>query len=107
VRVVGALGGNALLRRGEALDQRTQRRHAAAAAAALAQGETLREATPEDLAALALPAGSMGPKAEAAGQFAVRTGRRAAIGSLTDAAALVASGAGTRVRMSASPLGIR
>jgi carbamate kinase len=73
----------------------------------LVDGETLREATPEDLAALALPAGSMGPKAEAAGQFAMRTGGRAAIGSLTDAAALVAGSAGTQVRTSASPLRIR
>src|SRR3954451_24438179 len=36
MRIVVALGGNALLRRGEPLDQETQRRNAGAAAAALA-----------------------------------------------------------------------
>src|SRR5204862_2183840 len=36
MRIVAALGGNALLRRDEALDHETQRRNARAAAAALA-----------------------------------------------------------------------
>ena len=36
MRIVAALGGNALLRRGEPLDQQTQRRNAGVAAAALA-----------------------------------------------------------------------
>jgi carbamate kinase len=71
----------------------------------LVGGEVLRTATPEDLEALELPAGSMGPKAAAAGQFASRTGRRAAIGSLADAVGLVAGRAGTQVRMSRAALG--
>jgi carbamate kinase len=64
----------------------------------LVDGELLAAVTPADLEALALPAGSMGPKAAAAGQFVARAGGRAAIGSLTDAAALVAGSAGTQVR---------
>jgi carbamate kinase len=64
----------------------------------LVDGRALEIATPSELGALDLPAGSMGPKAAAAGQFATRTGRRAAIGSLTDAAPLVAGRAGTQVR---------
>ena len=54
--------------------------------------------TPEQLRALDLPAGSMGPKADAAAQFAQQTGRRAAIGALADAAELAAGRAGTQVR---------
>jgi carbamate kinase len=73
----------------------------------LVGGEVLAAATPDDLEALELPAGSMGPKAAAAGQFASRAGRRAAIGSLTDAAALVAGSAGTQVRASPAILRIR
>ena len=57
-------------------------------------------ATPDELRALALPAGSMAPKAEAAARFVATTGARAAIGRLEDAAALLAGRAGTTVRMS-------
>jgi carbamate kinase len=39
----------------------------------------------------------MGPKAEAAADFVERTGGRAAIGALDDAAAIVRGEAGTRV----------
>jgi carbamate kinase len=70
-------------------------------------GEALPDATPQELEALDLPAGSMGPKADAAARFATNTGRRAAIGSLADAAALVAGRAGTQVRTSAAALRIR
>jgi carbamate kinase len=52
---------------------------------------------PADLRSMRLPAGSMGPKAEAACRFVERTGRRAAIGALEDARALVAGTAGTQV----------
>jgi carbamate kinase len=69
--------------------------------------EVLTAATPEDLGALELSAGSMGPKAAAAGQFAARTGLRAAIGSVTDAAALVAGRTGTQVRASPATLRVR
>lgn len=54
--------------------------------------------TTADLAALALPAGSMGPKVAAACRFVDTTGHVAAIGALEDAAGLVAGRAGTVVR---------
>lgn len=58
----------------------------------------LREATPARLRALHLPAGSMGPKAEACARFVEATGRTAAIGALDDAAAVLAGRSGTLVR---------
>ena len=57
-------------------------------------------ATPDELRALALPAGSMAPKAEAAARFVASTGAQAAIGRLEDAPDLLAGRAGTTVRMS-------
>jgi len=66
----------------------------------LVDGAPLPRATPAELDALDLPAGSMGPKAAAAGQFATRTLRRAAIGSLVAAASLVTGSAGTQVQLS-------
>jgi carbamate kinase len=58
----------------------------------------LRSATPAELRALALPSGSMGPKAEAAARFVEAGGRLAAIGALRDATAALAGKAGTLVR---------
>lgn len=55
-------------------------------------------ATPEDLDRLDLPAGSMGPKVEAAAAFVRNTGGRAVIGSLDDLETIVAGNAGTQVR---------
>jgi carbamate kinase len=49
----------------------------------------IRRASPDGLAARDFAAGSMGPKVEAACKFVQETGARAAIGSITDAAALV------------------
>jgi len=43
------------------------------------------------------PAGSMGPKVDAAIQFVEKTGKRAAIGSLQDIEKIVAGEAGTNV----------
>jgi carbamate kinase len=57
----------------------------------------LTRVTPEELAAYEFPAGSMGPKVEAAARFAAKTGRRAAIGSLADIAGIAAGTAGTNV----------
>jgi carbamate kinase len=57
----------------------------------------LSHVTPEELKAYSFPAGSMGPKVQAASQFAERTGKRAAIGSLEDIARIVAGQAGTNV----------
>lgn len=62
-----------------------------------ASARRVSRATPADLRALALPAGSMGPKVEAACRFAEATGKIAAIGQLADAEALVAGTAGTTV----------
>jgi carbamate kinase len=53
--------------------------------------------TPSELEALALPAGSMGPKAEAAMTFVRHTGRRAAIGTLAELGRVVAWERGTRI----------
>jgi carbamate kinase len=50
-----------------------------------------------ELLELDLPAGSMGPKAEAAAWFVRHTGGRAAIGRLGDAGAVLAGDAGTMV----------
>jgi carbamate kinase len=55
--------------------------------------------TPDELAVLDLPAGSMGPKVQAAVDFARRTGNEAVIGSLGDIADIVAGKAGTRVKV--------
>lgn len=53
--------------------------------------------TPDELRAHPFPAGSMGPKVQAAIQFVERTGQRAAIGSLEDIEQIVAGTAGTNV----------
>jgi carbamate kinase len=53
--------------------------------------------TPKELASYEFAAGSMGPKVEAATRFVTKTGRRAAIGSLADIAAIVAGDAGTNL----------
>lgn len=55
-------------------------------------------ATPAELRALQAPAGSMGPKVDAASRFAEATGGLAAIGRLDDAEALLAGTAGTTVQ---------
>jgi carbamate kinase len=59
---------------------------------------TLRTACPAALRELALPAGSMGPKAEAAARFVEAGGRLATICALEDATAALAGKAGTLVR---------
>lgn len=55
-------------------------------------------ATPAGLRAGDFPAGSMGPKVEAACRFVERTGGRAVIGSLDELGALLAGRAGTQIR---------
>ncbi len=57
----------------------------------------IRQATPEQLRARSFPAGSMGPKVEAACRFVEATGRMAAIGRLDAAEALLNRTAGTIV----------
>jgi carbamate kinase len=55
--------------------------------------------TPAELKALPFPAGSMGPKVQAAIQFVEKTGKRCAIGSLEDIERIVAGTAGTNVAL--------
>jgi carbamate kinase len=57
----------------------------------------IRRASPAQMAAYQFPAGSMGPKVEAASRFAEATGKRAAIGALDDLPGIVAGKAGTTV----------
>ena len=57
----------------------------------------IARATPALLRSLSFPAGSMGPKVDAACRFVERTGGVAAIGALPDAEAILAGGAGTTV----------
>jgi carbamate kinase len=57
--------------------------------------------SPVDLRANHFESGSMGPKVEAACRFVEATGRRAAIGALTDAVAIVRGEAGTQVALPA------
>ena len=59
----------------------------------------LDRVTPDELAGLELPAGSMGPKVHAACGFARNTGNEAVIGALTDITKIVEGAAGTRVRL--------
>ncbi|MCV3271485.1 carbamate kinase [Roseobacter sinensis] len=59
----------------------------------------IRHATPAELCAMAFPAGSMGPKVDAACEFAEATGGFAAIGRLSDTIELVAGTRGTRVSL--------
>jgi carbamate kinase len=57
----------------------------------------LERLTPAELRSYNFPAGSMGPKVEAACQFVEKTGKRAAIGSLEEIEEIVAGEAGTNV----------
>ncbi|WP_158888118.1 carbamate kinase [Amycolatopsis anabasis] len=57
----------------------------------------ITEATAQELAALGLPDGSMGPKVEACRRFLAHGGRLAAIGALDEAAAVLTGRAGTRI----------
>lgn len=57
----------------------------------------LDRATPDELEALGLAEGSMGPKVDAAARFVRATGKRAVIGSLDELAAMVEGRAGTVV----------
>lgn len=59
---------------------------------------------PEELRKRDFAEGSMGPKVTAACRFAERTGKRAAIGSLEDAAAVVRGEAGTQVDADATSI---
>ena len=68
------------------------------------QAQGIKRASPDAMRAYDFPAGSMGPKVEAACRFAERTGRVAAIGALKDLPAIVAGTAGTTVTADATAL---
>lgn len=89
MRIVVALGGNALLKRGEPMTHDVQRANIQVAAQALAHGNG------PQVGLLALQASAY--KVAAAVQFVERTGKRAAIGSLADIEQIVAGTAGTNV----------
>src|SRR3954447_25028167 len=57
----------------------------------------IRRTTPAQVADMNLPAGSMGPKVEAAAAFVAKTGRRAAIGTLAELRGVVGGDQGTQV----------
>lgn len=57
----------------------------------------------DELAGMAFPAGSMGPKIEACRRFVTATGRPAAIGALADASAVLAGANGTTVAPERDP----
>lgn len=61
----------------------------------------IHEAHPDELERLGFAAGSMGPKVQAACEFARNTGKVAVIGSLGDIEAIVQGSAGTRVSLAA------
>lgn len=62
----------------------------------------LADVTPDQLAELELPAGSMGPKVHAVVSFVRHTGRRAAIGSLAELDGVVRGTHGTQVAPAAA-----
>jgi carbamate kinase len=64
----------------------------------------IRRATPEALSETEFAAGSMGPKVRAACSFVEETGGLAAIGSISDTAALLRGDAGTTVTLEAAGL---
>lgn len=61
------------------------------------QERALRKARPRDLQAQFFPAGSMGPKVQAACGFALNTGKKALIGSLAQIEEMLAGTAGTEI----------
>ena len=63
--------------------------------------EPITCATPDELRRMQFASGSMGPKVAAACRFVERTGREAAIGSLSDLSAVACGEAGTRIAASA------
>lgn len=64
--------------------------------------KAFRLASPEAMSKYSFPAGSMGPKVEAACHFAETTGKAAAIGALKDLAAITRGEAGTTITKAAS-----
>ena len=63
----------------------------------------IRHATPAQMRGRSFPAGSMGPKVDACCRFVEATGRTAAIGSLSEAEALLHGKAGTIISAFGQP----
>jgi carbamate kinase len=63
----------------------------------LPAARALGEVTPDVLRTMSFPVGSMGPKIDAVCRFVEQTGGQAAVGSLAEAEAVLAGGAGTRI----------
>ncbi|WP_395018638.1 carbamate kinase [Dongia sp.] len=68
------------------------------------EARAIHKASPAAMAQYAFPAGSMGPKVDAACAFARRTGKTAAIGALADIAAIVRGEKGTLIDMRFDPV---
>jgi carbamate kinase len=64
--------------------------------------QAIARAHPDALAGFIFPAGSMGPKVEAAADFARGTGKDAVIGAVSDIEGLLAGTSGTRITTSAA-----
>lgn len=64
----------------------------------------IRRASPEALSALSFAAGSMGPKVEAACRFVRSTGKRAAIGELSELGRIIEGVAGTTIAADAGAI---
>ena len=64
--------------------------------------KAFRRASPKAMREFSFPAGSMGPKVEAACHFAEATGKVAAIGALKDLPSILSGKAGTTIAASAS-----
>ena len=94
MKVAAALGGNALLQRGERPDSDIQESQVGYGTP---QARPIYRATTQELRARSFPAGSMGPKVEAVCRFVEATGAIAAIGRLDQAGALLDGTAGTTV----------
>ena len=58
---------------------------------------TASEVTPDEMRSYKFPAGSMGPKVDAAVHYVEKTGKRAAIGALTQIQQIVDGESGTQV----------
>ncbi|MCQ4318848.1 carbamate kinase [Stutzerimonas stutzeri] len=71
------------------------------------QQRRINEAHPDQLELLGFAAGSMGPKVQAACEFARNTGQTAVIGSLADIEAIVQGRAGSRVSLSTAEIAYR
>jgi carbamate kinase len=66
--------------------------------------KAFRRASPTAIREFSFPAGSMGPKVEAACHFATATGKPAAIGALKDLSAILRGEAGTTIDAAAAAI---